>query len=132
MSTVLLHVGRSLLALYFILPGFMKFVAWDVHVALMETHQMPMVPVLLVLAGVFQIGAGICLLVNRQVAISALVLAGMVLIINVNLHDFWNVYEGVNSERETQNFMKNLGIFAGLLVLAATSLDKNSGAKVNE
>jgi putative oxidoreductase len=46
----------------------------------------------------------------------------MILLINVNLHDFWNAYEGVNPERETQNFVKNLGILAGLLILAASNM----------
>ena len=122
MQPALVHTGRSLLALYFLLPGVMKFAAWDMHVTLMETHEMPMVPVLLALSGIIQIGASICLLINKQVAVCALALAAMVLVINVNLHDFWNVYEGVNAERETQNFVKNLGIFAGLLLLAAMNM----------
>ena len=120
---VLILVGRSLLGLYFLLPGVAKFLDWDRHIVLMDTHQMPLIPALLATAGVFQIIGGICLLVNRQVVIAALGLAAMVLLINVNLHDFWNVYEGVNPEREAQNFVKNLGIFAGLLLLAAMAQD---------
>jgi len=34
------------------------------------------------------------------------------------MHDFWNTYEGVDAGRETQNFVKNLAIFAGLLVMS--------------
>jgi putative oxidoreductase len=120
---VLILMGRSLLGLYFLLPGVAKFLDWDRHIVLMDTHQMPLIPALLATAGVFQIIGGICLLVNRQVLIAALGLAAMVLLINVNLHDFWNVYEGVNPEREAQNFVKNLGIFAGLLLLAAMAQD---------
>ncbi len=90
----LLFLGRSLLGLYFLLPGAAKFLDWDRHVVLMDTHQVPFIPVLLFTAGVFQIIGGICLLVNRQVLIAALGLAAMVLLINVNLHDFWNLYEG--------------------------------------
>lgn len=131
MQSALIHIGRSLLAIYFLLPGIMKFLAWDTHVTLMETHEMPMVPILLALSGIIQIAAGVCLLINRQVAICALVLAGMVLVINVNLHDFWNVYEGVNAERETQNFVKNLGIFAGLLLLAAMNMNQADGNDTN-
>jgi putative oxidoreductase len=127
MKLLLTHSGRSLLALYFLLPGLMKFAAWDMHVTLMETHGMPMVPALLAIAGIVQIGASICLLLNKQVVICALGLAGMVLVINLNLHDFWNIYDGVDAERETQNFVKNLGIFAGLLLLAATNM-KNTGS----
>ena len=93
---------------------------------------MMMVPVLLALAGVIQIGASILLLINKQVVICALALAGMVLIINVNLHDFWNIYEGVNAERETQNFVKNLGIFAGLLLLAAMNITDTKETATSE
>ena len=38
------HTGRILLALYFFLPGVMKFMDWDRHVQLMETHGMALVP----------------------------------------------------------------------------------------
>ena len=41
-----------------------------------------------------------------------------VLLVNLMLHDFWNDHAGVSSDREMQNFVKNLGILAGLLVLA--------------
>jgi putative oxidoreductase len=47
----------------------------------------------------------------------------MTLVINLNLHDFWNIYEGVDVKHETQNFVKNLAIFAGLLLLAATAME---------
>ena len=96
------------------------------HVELMEAHNMVMVPALLAIAGIVQIGGGVCLLLNKQVVICALGFAVMILLINLNLHDFWNVYEGVDAERETQNFVKNLGIFAGLLLLAAVDMEKTN------
>ena len=126
MKSALINIGRVLLALYFLLPGINKFAAWDMHVTLMETHGMIMVPALLAIAGITQIGASICLLFNKQVVICALGLAAMVLLINLNLHDFWNVYEGVDTERETQNFFKNMGIFAGLLLLAALNMNQTT------
>ena len=129
MKSALIHTGRGLLALYFLLPGVMKFIQWDMHVALMETHGMAMVPVLLAVAGVTQVGASVCLFLNKQVVICALGLAAMVLLINLNLHDFWNIYEGVDAKHETQNFFKNMGIFAGLLLLAAINMDQPSGSK---
>ncbi len=118
---ILMHVGRSMLGLYFLLPGLMKFIQWENHVGLMEKHGMVMVPALLATAGVAQILAGLALLFNRYVAVCAAGLAVMVILINVNLHDFWN-YSGLERAHEYQNFFKNLGIFAGLLVLAATTM----------
>ena len=126
MKTALTHTGRGLLAFYFFLPGVMKFVSWDMYVALMETHGMIMVPALLAIAGVIQIAASICLFLNKQVVICALGLAAMVLLINLNLHDFWNVYEGVDAKHETQNFFKNMGIFAGLLLLAVVNMRQSN------
>ena len=124
MKNLLIHVGRIFLALYFLLPGIGKFIAWDDQVALMEAHDMKMVPVLLAVAGIIQILGSICLMLNKYVVICALGFAAMTILININLHDFWNVYEGVNAEREAQNFYKNLGIFAGLLLLAAIHIEE--------
>jgi len=126
MKSILINTGRTLLALYFLYPGVMKFVDWERGVALMELHNMVMIPILLASAGLIQVCASLCLIVNKQVVASALLLAGLVLAINVNLHDFWNTYEGVNTQHELQNFVKNLGIFAGLLLLAAMNMDQSS------
>ena len=124
LKNLLINIGRVLLALYFLLPGIGKFIAWDDQVALMEAHDMKMVPFLLAVAGIIQILGSISLLLNKYVVICALGFAAMTILININLHDFWNVYEGVNAEREAQNFYKNLGIFAGLLLLAAIHIEE--------
>ena len=121
---VLMHIGRVMLALYFLVPGIGKFTAWDANVALMEAHNMKMIPTLLTIAGIAQVVGSISLLLNRYVVICALGFAAMTLLINFNLHDFWNSYEGVNPDRELQNFYKNLGIFAGLLLLAAVNMEQ--------
>ena len=126
MKNILMHVGRVLLALYFLAPGIGKFTSWDSHVALMEAHNIIMVPVLLAIAGIVQVVGSISLLLNKQVVICALGFAVMTILINLNLHDFWNVYEGVDVKHETQNFYKNLGIFAGLLLLAAVNMEEPS------
>jgi len=79
---------------------------------------------LLATAAIAQVAGSISLLLNKYVVICALGFALMTVLINLNLHDFWNTYEGVSSARETQNFYKNLGIFAGLLLLAAAYLEE--------
>ena len=47
--------------------------------------------------------------------------AGLTLVISLFMHDFWNVYEGGDQDHETQNFIKNLAIMAGLLFVAGTT-----------
>jgi len=125
MKLILMHLGRVFLALYFLIPGISKFTSWNTSVALMEAHNMKMIPFLLAIAGVTQVVGSISLLLNRYVVICALGFAVMTLLINFNLHDFWNTYEGVSADRELQNFYKNLGIFAGLLLLAAVNMEES-------
>ncbi|WP_394146836.1 DoxX family membrane protein [Shewanella atlantica] len=120
MNHKLVTVGRVILALYFLLPGIMKFVSWDMHVALMEKHGMSMIPLLLAAAAIIEILAAIALLIERYTALVSILLALLVVVINISLHDFWN-FSGVEAAHEMQNFIKNLGIFAGLLVLAGHS-----------
>ena len=124
MKSILMHTGRVMLALYFLAPGIGKFTAWDANVALMEAHNMVMIPFLLAIAAVVQVAGSISMLLNKYVVVCALGFAAMTILINISLHDFWNVYEGVDVKHEYQNFFKNLGIFAGLLLLAAVNLDQ--------
>ena len=126
MKNILINIGRVFLALYFLLPGISKFTSWESSAALMEAHNMVMIPFLLTIAGIAQVLGGISLLLNRHVVVCALGFALMTILINFNLHDFWNTYEGVSPEREAQNFFKNLGIFAGLLLLAAVNIEESS------
>ena len=124
MKNILMHIGRVMLALYFLVPGIGKFTAWDANVALMEAHNMVMIPFLLAIAAVAQVVGSISMLLNKYVAACALGFAAMTILININLHDFWNAYDGVDVNHEQQNFYKNLGIFAGLLLLAAVNLEQ--------
>ena len=127
MKSILIHIGRTFLGLYFLIPGIGKFASWDENIVLMESHNMAMIPALLAIAGIAQVGGGIFLLLNRRVVICSIGFALMTVLINLNLHDFWNIYEGVNVKHEAQNFFKNLGIFAGLLLLAAINMDESKG-----
>ena len=89
LKNLLIHIGRIFLALYFLLPGIGKFIAWDDQVALMEAHNMKMIPLLLAFAGVIQIVGGISLLLKKYVVVCALSFAAMTILININLHDIF-------------------------------------------
>lgn len=124
-NTVLMMIGRVLLGLYFLLPGLMKVAAWGQHVDMMTTHGVPGAALLLLIATVAEIIAGVFLIWGSYVRFMALGCALLVLIINVVMHNFWN-FDGVTGAHEMQNFIKNLGIFAGLCVLASVSPKRKS------
>ncbi len=111
--------GRVLLGLYFVIPGVRKILAFDGTGQYMATHGVPLISVLLPITIMLQVGGGAALIAGWRTRAIALMLAGMTLVINVFMHDFWNVYEGLSQQHETQNFIKNLAIMAGLLTLTA-------------
>jgi putative oxidoreductase len=116
----LITIGRSLLAFYFLVPGVLKFLAFPMHVEMMTLHKIPSPAALLIVAGSAQVLGAILLLANRFARFNALAFVLYILVINVMMHDFWN-FSGAVAAHETQNFIKNLGILAGLLVLAGIS-----------
>ena len=112
-------VGRVLLGLYFVVPGIFKVTGFAGSLAYMELHGVPLALPLLLLTILLQVGGGLAIIFDRQTRAAAFLLAGLTLLINLFMHDFWNDYPGGNAQHELQNFIKNLGIFAGLLLLAA-------------
>ena len=117
LDKIALIAGRILLGLYFVLPGIAKFVDWQSHIDLMQHHNVPFAAPLLLLASIANLLLGFMLLTSRFVREAAYGCVLYILVINFNLHDFWN-FSGMEGAHETQNFVKNLGIMAGCLVLA--------------
>lgn len=119
------NIGRVLLGLYFILPGLAKFADWQMHIDLMTRHNVPFADPLLFVAGIANLVLGGFLVVNRHVSYAAYGCVAYILLINFSLHDFWN-FTGMEGAHEAQNFVKNLGIMAGCLILAGLA-DKKEG-----
>ena len=116
----LLRVGRLLLALYFLIPGIMKFVAWDRTIEAMQAHSVPSPDLLLPVAAIAQIVGAVLLIINRQTFLVCLGFIAYILVINIMMHDFWN-FDDIEGRHELQNFIKNMAIMAGVMVLAGTA-----------
>tara|TARA_B100001121_G_scaffold308358_1_gene332190 strand:- start:209 stop:631 length:423 start_codon:yes stop_codon:yes gene_type:complete len=113
-------IGRVLLGLYFLLPGISKIPTYEFTAEYMTSHSIPLVSILLPITIVLQLVLGIALIIGFRIKESALILAALTIFINIGMHDFWNEYPNTDAGHETQNFVKNLAIFAGLLVLSAS------------
>ena len=120
MEKTFITVGRVLLGIYFLLPGISKIPTYAGTTEYMLLHNIPLATILLPITIVLQIGLGVMLIIGYRIKESALILAALTIFINIGMHDFWNEYPNTDAGHETQNFVKNLAIFAGLLVLSAT------------
>ena len=120
MEKTFITVGRMLLGLYFLLHGISKIPTYAGTTEYMLLHNIPLASILLPITIVLQVGLGVMLIIGYRIKESALILAALTIFINIGMHDFWNEYPNTDAGHETQNFVKNLAIFAGLLVLSAT------------
>jgi len=111
-------IGRALLGLYFVVPGITKITGFTAMSDYMAAQGVPLIPVALSATILIQIGAGSSLILGWRPQVMALMLAGLTLVINLFMHDFWNFEDAARQAHETQNFVKNLAIMAGLLCIA--------------
>ena len=111
-------VGRSLLGLYFIGPGLSKVFDYAATIALMKIKGVPFSSLLLPVTIAIQIFGGLLLILGKNLRIASFVLFGLTIMINIFIHDFWALAGDPTQTHEVQNFVKNLAIGAGLLVLA--------------
>jgi putative oxidoreductase len=112
-------VARIILGLYFLLPGaLLKIVDFQGTTDYMASHNMFMIPLFLVLTIIIQAAGGASLIFGYKTQIAAFLLAGLTLVISLVMHNFWAFEEGLVRGHETQNFVKNMGIMAGLLAIA--------------
>ena len=119
MEKIFITFGRILLGLYFFLPGISKIPTYEGTTEYMLLHNIPMTSILLPVTIILQLVLGAFLVIGYRIKESALILAVLTIFINIGVHDFWNEYPNTDTAHETQNFVKNLGIFAGLIVLSA-------------
>jgi len=108
-------LGRLLIAYIFITSGLAKVLDWPGNVQYMSTRHLPLIPVLLAIAAVIEIGGSICLITGYQARWAALVMFGYTIVLTLLFHNYWA--HPANGMQET-HFRKNMAIAGGLLALA--------------
>jgi putative oxidoreductase len=105
--------------LYFLGPGIAKVFNYSNYVAVMEQNEVPLTLLALPTVILIQVIGGVMLILNQNIKVFAWALFLTTIVINIYIHDFWTLEDGISKSHETQNFVKNLAICAGLLVLAS-------------
>ena len=118
MSGNLFVVGRVLIGIYFLLPGIAKVFLFSANLEVVIAKEVPFPIFSLSLVAISQIFLGSFIIFGRHLKVSTIGLAITTLLINFYIHDFWNLSGDPSQVHETQNFVKNLGILAGLLILS--------------
>jgi putative oxidoreductase len=115
-STVL--AGRILLGLIFILSGFGKIAGFEGTVGYISSAHLPLPSLVAVLTIVIELGGGLALVTGFYTRQTALVLAVFTVLAGFIFHNFWDA-DAAQKMAQQINFLKNLSIAGGMLVLAA-------------
>ena len=109
-------VGRSLLALIFLMSGFGKIVGFGGTASYMASFGMPMVPLMLPLAIVVELAGAAMIIAGFQARLGALALIGFTVVATLVFHRFWTL-TGMDATMQQIQFLKNLGLIGGLLLI---------------
>ena len=111
-------VGRILLALIFILSGFGKIGGFEGTVGYIASKGLPMASVVAALTILVELGGGLALATGFHARWAALALAVFSVLAAVIFHNFWAV-PADQVMMQNINFMKNISIAGGMLVVFA-------------
>jgi putative oxidoreductase len=109
--------GRLLLALIFLQAGLSKITGWEMSAGYMSAHGMPLVPLFLAGAIAVEVLGGLALLLGWQTRLVGLIMAVYLVPVTLIFHNFWAAAPGMEYMMQHTNFMKNLSIIGGLLMV---------------
>jgi putative oxidoreductase len=110
-------LGRLLITYIFLTSGIAKVFSWSGNVEYMSTRHLPLIPVLLAVATIIELGGSICLITGYRAREAAFVMFVYMIFVTVLFHNYWAASSAMAGAQET-HFRKNLAIMGGLLILA--------------
>ncbi len=113
---LLMTLGRLLLSMIFLVSAAGKVMDWGGTAAYMESKGMPLAPVFLAGAILFEVAGGLMVLLGFKARIGVVVLLVFLVPTTVIFHNFWS-FEGQEQQTQMISFLKNLSIMGGLLMI---------------
>ncbi len=114
-------LARVFICAIFVQGAFGKMLGWQGQAQYMASRGMnpATIPALLGIALVIEAVGVLCLLVGWQARIAAFVMCLYLGAVSVMLHNFWSVTSEMSRGGMQTQFLKNVGIMGGLLMIAA-------------
>jgi putative oxidoreductase len=107
-------VGRCLLGLIFVVAGTGKIMAYSGTAGYMASKGMPLVPLMLPLTILLELGSGLMLVTGWHARWAALALFLFIIPTTLIFHNFWAA-PPAQVQSQMNNFLKNLAIMGGML-----------------
>jgi putative oxidoreductase len=123
MESGLSLLGRCLLSLIFILSGLGKVGDWSGTAGFMAAKRMLAVPFFLTMVIFVELAGGLSVLLGFKARIGAWALVLYLTPVSLVFHNFW-AFKDAEQRMQTINFLKNLAIMRGLLLVAVRGAGK--------
>lgn len=109
--------GRILFALIFLSTIFTHFSAQTMAYA--AGHGVPAAHLLVPLSGVLAIVGGLLIAFGFATRLGALLIVAFLIPVTLTMHDFWAVHDAAARQMQLANFLKNVALLGGALVIFA-------------
>ena len=109
--------GRILMSVIFLISGFFKVGGYTQMVGYATAVHLPMPGVVIAVAAAVELGCGLAILAGFKTRFAAWLLFLYLLPVTYVFHNFWAV-QGQEQQMQMVNFLKNVAIMGGLLVLS--------------
>lgn len=113
-------IARLFISAIFVQGAFGKITGWSGQASYMQSHHLPvqLIPTMLAVALLIEAAGVLCLIVGWQARAAAFVMCLYLGVVSVLLHNFW-AFQGMTAGGMQTQFLKNVGIMGGLLMIAA-------------
>ena len=112
--------GRLLFSLIFLLSGFTLFSAASIGYA--ASQGLPLANVLVPISGVLSVLGALSIILGYKTRIGAAMIAVFLVPVTLLFHPFWAVADPGARQTEMIEFMKNMSMLGGSLIILTTTL----------
>lgn len=118
-------IGRLFISAIFVQGALGKIMGWSGQAVYMQSHHLPgqLIPTMLGVALVIEAAGVLSLILGLQARAAAFVMCLYLGLVSVLLHNFWAA-QGMTAGGMQTQFLKNVGIMGGLLMIAASGPGK--------
>jgi len=125
---VVFIIARVLFALVLLASGLAHFKNTEAMTGYATFKKVPMPKQSVMLSGVLLVLCGLSIVLGVYLDLGALVVAVLLLVMSVKMHDFWAA-DDASKQAEMINFMKNVSMAGAALLMFATLADIPAGAE---
>jgi putative oxidoreductase len=105
------------MSVLFLVSGFFKIGGYSQMVGYSASKGLPMAGVAIACAAVIELACGLAIIAGFQTKIAAWILFLYLIPVTFFFHNFWAM-QGVEQQQNMINFLKNVAIMGGLVILA--------------